>query len=137
VVHAAAVSDYGVDMVVTQDGAEPMPGPGGKISSGGAPVLRLKPNPRLVDGLRDLGRTPFTLIAFKLTHGAGCGQVAEAVQHLFRHSHADYVVHNDLLARTADGRFPADILRPDGTVAAHCPDRAALAAALTHLLETT
>jgi hypothetical protein len=44
-------------------------------------------------------------------------------------------VHNDLSARRADGTFPADILRPDGTRAAHCPDRATLAAELGRLLE--
>ncbi|MBE7539184.1 MAG: bifunctional phosphopantothenoylcysteine decarboxylase/phosphopantothenate--cysteine ligase CoaBC [Opitutaceae bacterium] len=136
VVHAAAVSDYGVDTVEMSDGGAPLTaGPGGKIASGGAPVLKLRANPRLVDGLRGLSRTPFTLVAFKLTHGANRQQADEAVQRLFAHSKADLVVHNDLTTRSADGRFPADILRPDGTVAAHCPDRATLAAELTRLLE--
>lgn len=134
VVHAAAVSDFGVDMVVVADGPGE-PSRGGKIPSGGTPVLKLRPNPRLVDGLRKLSRTPFTLVAFKLTHGAECGQVGEAVRRLFAHSGADYVVHNDLTARAADGRFPADILRPDGTVAVHCPDRSSLATELARLLE--
>ncbi|AOS44778.1 Coenzyme A biosynthesis bifunctional protein CoaBC [Lacunisphaera limnophila] len=136
VIHAAAVSDYGVDMVVMAEGSAPVAAAaGGKLASGGAPVLKLRSNPRLVDGLRGLSRAPFTLVAFKLTHGAECSQVSEAVRRLFAHSGADYVVHNDLAARGADGRFPADILRPDGTVAVHCPDRGALAAELVRLLE--
>jgi phosphopantothenoylcysteine decarboxylase/phosphopantothenate--cysteine ligase len=134
VIHAAAVSDYAVDLVAMAGGAMAA-GPAGKIASGGAPVLRLRPNPRLVDGLRGLSRDPFALVAFKLTLGAEASQAAEAVQKLFAHSGADYVVHNDLSARRSDGAFPADILRPDGTLAARCPDRAALAAELGRLLE--
>ena len=133
VIHAAAVSDYRVDMVVMAEGAEPV---AGKLPSGGAPVLKLRPNPRLVDQLRGWSRAPFTLVAFKLTHGAEAAQAGEAVQKLFAHSGADFVVHNDLSARRTDGTFPADILRPDGTVAARCADREALAAELGRLLET-
>jgi phosphopantothenoylcysteine decarboxylase/phosphopantothenate--cysteine ligase len=136
VIHAAAVSDYGVDLVMMEDGAAPVvAGSDGKIPSGGTPLLRLRPNPRLVDSLRSLSRGRFILVAFKLTHGAEAGQAGEAVQKLFAHSGADYVVHNDLSARRADGTFPADILRPDGTRAVHCPDRAALATELGRLLE--
>ncbi len=135
VIHAAAVSDYRVDLVVMADGAAPVAG--GKLPSGGAPVLKLRPNPRLVDQLRGWSRDPFTLVAFKLTHGAEAAEADAAVQRLFAHSAADFVVHNDLSARRADGTFPADILRPDGTVAAHCPDRATLAAELGRLLEAS
>ena len=133
VIHAAAVSDYSVDMVVMDEGAEPIAA--GKLPSGGAPVLKLRPNPRLVDQLRGWSRGPFTLVAFKLTHGAEAAQAGEAVQKLFAHSGADFVVHNDLSARRTDGTFPADILRTDGTVAAHCADREALAVELGRLLE--
>ncbi|MFZ5496665.1 MAG: bifunctional phosphopantothenoylcysteine decarboxylase/phosphopantothenate--cysteine ligase CoaBC [Verrucomicrobiota bacterium] len=135
VIHAAAVSDYSVDMVVMADGVPLPAGTGGKLASGGAPVIRLKPNPRLVDGLRGWSRRPFTLVAFKLTHGAEAAQAGEAVKKLFAHSGADYVVHNDLSARRADGTFPADILRPDGSIAARCADRGALAVELARLLE--
>jgi phosphopantothenoylcysteine decarboxylase / phosphopantothenate---cysteine ligase len=132
VIHAAAVSDYSVDMVVLAEGPASA---AGKLPSGGAPVLKLRPNPRLVDSLRGWSRGPVTLVAFKLTHGAEAGQAGEAVQKLFAHSGADYVVHNDLSARRADGTFPADILRPDGSIAARCADRGALAVELARLLE--
>jgi phosphopantothenoylcysteine decarboxylase / phosphopantothenate---cysteine ligase len=136
VIHAAAVSDYSIDMVVMAEGAATVPGvASGKLASGGSPLLRLRPNPRLVDGLRALSRAPFTLVAFKLTQGAEAGQAGEAVRSLFAHSGADYVVHNDLSARRRDGTFPADILRPDGTVAVHCADRTTLAAEVVHLLD--
>lgn len=131
VIHAAAVSDYRVDRVIMAE-----PAVGGKLPSGGAPVLTLRPNPRLVDSLRGWSRAPFTLVAFKLTHGAEAAEAEAAVQRLFAHSGADFIVHNDLAARRADGSFPADIVRPDGSVAAHCPDREALASELGRLLET-
>jgi len=128
VIHAAAVSDYGVDAVLGVAGKE------AKIASGGTPLLRLRPNPKLVDGLRKRSGRPLTLVAFKLTHGADPAQADTAVRRLFAHSGADYVVHNDIAARLPGGAFPADIFRADGTVAAHCPDRPALATALEQLL---
>lgn len=129
VIHAAAVSDYRVE----HDAAASA---GGKLASGGAPVLQLRPNPRLVDQLRARSQTPFKLVAFKLTYDAGPAEARAAVAQLFAHSGADYVVYNDLTARRDDGPFPADIVKPDGTVAVHCPDRGQLAAALEQLLST-
>jgi len=129
VIHAAAVSDYAVETVLNGTGR------GGKLVSGGAPVLQLRPNPRLVDRLRERSVAPLTVVAFKLTHGTDAAQTEAAVRELFAHSGADYVVHNDFSARRSDGTFPADIYRPDGTVAGHCPSRAALAAELGRLLE--
>jgi len=134
VIHAAAVSDYGVDAMIVAGGVVPA-GSYGKIESDSAPLLRLRPNPKLVDRLRRLSGRPLTVVAFKLTHGADQAQSDTAVRHLLAHSGADYVVHNDLAARQSDGAFPADIIRTDGTRAAHCPDRAALAGALCQLLE--
>ena len=132
VIHAAAVSDYGVDSIVSADGVVPA-GVNGKIESGRAPLLRLLLHPKLVDGLRALSPQPLTVVAFKLTHGADRDRAEAAVRSLFAHSGADYVVHNDLAARAADGTFPADIHHPDGRLIA-CADRRTLAAALEQLL---
>jgi phosphopantothenoylcysteine decarboxylase/phosphopantothenate--cysteine ligase len=133
VIHAAAVSDYGVESIVGSDGVVPA-GSDRKIVSGSAPLLRLQANPKLVDGLRRLSPGPLTVVAFKLTQGAQPSEIGAAVRQLFLHSKADYVVHNDLAARQPDGGFPADIHGPDGSVLAHCPDRATLAACLEQLL---
>jgi phosphopantothenoylcysteine decarboxylase/phosphopantothenate--cysteine ligase len=133
VIHAAAVSDYHVDCVVLAN--DSTSAAGGKLPSGDAPVLRLRPNPRLVDQLRSWSDRPFTLVAFKLTHGVEAGEADAAVQRLFAHSGADFVVHNDLSTRHADGTFSADILRPDGRLVAHCPDRTSLADELIRALE--
>ncbi len=135
VIHAAAVSDYRVDSISM--GTDPPSVPAEKLPSGGTPIIRLSPNPRLVDSLRAWSRAPFTLVAFKLTCGAGPDQTAEAVSTLLAHSGADFVVHNDVAARCADGRFPANIHLRDGSVAAHCSDRGTLASELVRLLTSS
>ncbi len=136
VIHAAAVSDYGVDSITVPDGVVPA-GSDLKIASGHSPLLRLRPNPRLVDGLRALSPVPFTLIAFKLTHGAEAREADAAVAKLFAHSGADYVVHNDLTVRNHADTFPATIHRADGSAVIHCHDRGPLAAALVQILENS
>lgn len=130
VIHAAAVSDFSVESVVV-GGKEHPPGEA-KINSAAAPLLRLRVNPKLVDGLRAYSRTALKVVAFKLTRSAEPAAAREAVGLLFTHSGADWVVHNDLTARRAD--FPADIYRPDGLVEEHCATRAALAESLERLL---
>lgn len=132
VIHAAAVSDYGVDSIVSEGGVVPA-GAVGKIESGRAPLLRLRLQPKLVDGLRARSPVPLTVVAFKLTSGAGSADAAEAVRRLFEHSGADFVVHNDLAVRGDDGVFPADIHHRDGKLTA-CLDRRSLATALEQLL---
>ncbi len=134
VIHAAAVSDYGVDSIISDGGVVPA-GVSGKIESGCTPLLRLRPHPKLVDGLRGLSPGPLVLVAFKLTHGADAAQAGAAVARLFEHSGADYVVHNDLASGGERETLPATIHRPDGAVAAQCVDRRTLATALVQLLE--
>ena len=132
VIHAAAVSDFGVASIEVAGAVQAATT---KLESNASPVLRLKPLPKLVDGLRARSANPrLVVVAFKLTNGASAGEAQTAVRGLFAHSKADLVVHNDLGARTASGVFPADIYQPDGAVAAHCATRDALAVALGELL---
>lgn len=135
VVHAAAVSDFGVELLTSAGGA-PVDR-AAKCDSDAPPLLRLTRHPKLVDTLRARSPTPLRVVAFKLTAGADAVGAAEAIRELFARSGADLVVHNDTAAdgSAAGGDFPAEIIRPNGTVAAHCPDRLALAAALALLLE--
>lgn len=133
VIHAAAVSDYGVEAIEV-DGRVERPGEG-KLGTQGAVRLRLKPHPKLISGLRQRSAHPgVAVVAFKLTRRAAPAAIATAVSELFRRSHPDLVVHNDLARQGAAGAFPADIYRPDGTRAVHCDDRAALGPALEALL---
>lgn len=134
VIHAAAVSDFSVTAVEVAGRTQAA---NAKIDSSAAPVLRLKPNPKLVDSLRARSANPAVkVVAFKLTRGAGPAEAQTAVRDLFAHAKADWVVHNDLTAKAAGCDFPADIYRPDGTVAAHCATRAALAQTLGQILSS-
>jgi phosphopantothenoylcysteine decarboxylase/phosphopantothenate--cysteine ligase len=133
VIHAAAVSDFGIESVEVNGQLQPVGET--KIESRSSPLLRLKKYPKLVDSLRTRSRAPLKVVAFKLTRGADTGAARGAVQSLFDHSGADLVVHNDLDARGATpGDFPADVFRPDGVVVAHCQTRNELAVALERLL---
>ncbi len=132
VIHAAAVSDFSVAAVEVEGETRPT---NMKINSTASPVLRLKPTAKLVDSLRTRSANPkVSVVAFKLTNGASASESQAAVRGLFAHAQADYIVHNDLTAKAPGCDFPADIYRPDGTVAAHCATRAALAVSLGELL---
>ena len=133
VIHVAAVGDFGIESV-TVDGVVQL-GNGPKLDSGSAPVLRLRPNPKLVDRLRAGSRNPeIQVIAFKLTDGAEPAAARRAVATLFAHSGADLVVHNDLAGRAGPEAFPADIYQPGGGIAAACATRAELGPALERLV---
>jgi phosphopantothenoylcysteine decarboxylase / phosphopantothenate---cysteine ligase len=123
VIHAAAVGDFGVDQAA------------GKLDSGSAQILRLRPNPKLVDSLRARSLNESILVvAFKLTHGAAPGEARSAISSLFANSGADLVVHNDLADRAGSDAFPAEIHFPDSSPPERCETRAELAAALERIL---
>jgi phosphopantothenoylcysteine decarboxylase/phosphopantothenate--cysteine ligase len=133
VIHAAAVSDFAVHAVEI-NGEVRAPG-ATKLKSDVAPTLRLRRNPKLLDTLRERSRNrAIQVIAFKLTHGATAEEARDAVQSVFAGGAANFVVHNDLMTRADDGTFPAEIWNADGSIAARCSDRAAIAPALERLL---
>ena len=133
VVHCAAVSDFGIAEVLT-GGAVHSHGEG-KLPSDSSPVLRLRPHPKLVDGLRARSLNhAIRVVAFKLTHGAGEEEAAEAVRSLFAHSGADLVVQNDLAEREGPDAFPSTIHFHDGTPPRRCVTRIELAAELERIL---
>ncbi|MBI5768269.1 MAG: bifunctional phosphopantothenoylcysteine decarboxylase/phosphopantothenate--cysteine ligase CoaBC [Verrucomicrobia bacterium] len=132
VIHAAAVSDFALESVVDGETVA-LPG-AGKLDSDSAPVLHLRPNPKLLDSLRARSRNPdVRIVAFKLTHRAAAAEVRHAVKQLFARAAPDFVVHNDLAARTDGERFPATICDREGAATA-CATRTELALALERLL---
>jgi phosphopantothenoylcysteine decarboxylase/phosphopantothenate--cysteine ligase len=137
VIHAAAVGDFSIHAIEIGSATRP-PGTA-KLSSDVSPTLRLRRNPKLLDSLRARSRNPSVrIVAFKLTHGAGPDESAAAVLALLESGAADFVVHNDLAARSeTDGRFPAEIWRADGSIVEKCSDRAELALALENVLTTS
>jgi phosphopantothenoylcysteine decarboxylase/phosphopantothenate--cysteine ligase len=133
VIHAAAVSDFSVAGVL-MGGEAPRPREG-KLDSDSAPVLRLRPNPKLVDGLRARSANPSVrIVAFKLTRSEGRDAAARAVGALFAHSGADCVVHNDLAERRGPDAFPSTLHFADARSPRRCATRIELADALEGLL---
>lgn len=137
VIQAAAVSDFGVEAVVTAGGTHP---PGGtKLESGPGPVtLRLRGLPKLIDSLRTTSLNPkLRVVAFKLTNGATAAEANAAVELLLQRTGADLVVHNDLAQRVTGEDFPASIHRWGGGGVRHCANRTELAQTLEQILVAT
>jgi phosphopantothenoylcysteine decarboxylase/phosphopantothenate--cysteine ligase len=137
VIHAAAVSDFGIESVATAGGIHPPSA--AKIESGPDPVtVRLHVLPKLVNSLRTLSRNPeLKLVAFKLTTDASPKEVAVAVESLLQRTGADFVVHNDLSQRASGEDFPATIYKWGGGIFQSCATRTELAEALEKALVAT
>ena len=97
VIHLAAVSDYSITSIDAA-GRSFDPGDVSKLSSEAETMtLRLKKNPKLVDGLKSLSKNKsIKVAAFKLTSNASHVEREAAVQKIFKSGHVDFVVHNDL-----------------------------------------
>ena len=133
VIHAAAVGDFGVEAVLV--GGTSRPPSRGKLDSDSAPVIRLRSNPKLVDGLRSRSLNgAIRVVAFKLTHGEDEAGAQRAVDALLAHSGADLVVHNDLAEREGPDAFPSTIHFSDGSPDERCGTRRALEDALERIL---
>ncbi len=132
VIHAAAVSDFGIAEVSVEGKGRPV---SGKLDSDASPVIRLRPNPKLVDQLRARSRNEsIRIVAFKLTAGGDRDEAERAIAALFDRSGADLVVHNDLAGREGPEAFPSEIHFADGRSPERCATRGALAAALERIL---
>ncbi len=132
VIHAAAVSDFAVAEVSVDGKDRPA---SGKLDSDASPVIRLRPNPKLVDHLRARScHEAIRIVAFKLTAGGDRGEAERAIAALFDRSGADLVVHNDLAEREGPDDFPAEIHFADGRPPERCATRGALSAALERIL---
>ena len=132
VVHLAAVSDYAVGSVEV-DGCPWNGGARGKIASGREVVIRLRPNPKLIDSLRTWSCNPaIVVVGFKLTDEPDPAAREAAARALLDRGTADLVVHNDV--REIDGaRHLATIHGRRGAVA-RTETKRQLAAELYRLL---
>ena len=96
IVHLAAVSDYSVASVEV-DGRQVAHGDQGKIGSGREVVIRLAPNPKLIDDLKTWSRNPsIKVVGFKLTNEVDPDVRTAQVRALLDRGTTDLVVHNDL-----------------------------------------
>jgi len=96
VVHLAAVSDYSVASIEVDGRTIPADGHG-KIGSDREVVIRLQPNPKLIDLIKPWSRDPDTLVVgFKLTNEPDAAARVPPVRRLLDRGTTDLVVHNDL-----------------------------------------
>jgi phosphopantothenoylcysteine synthetase/decarboxylase len=113
VVHLAAVSDYSVASI-SVDGRTVPHGNQGKIGSGHDVVIRLRPNPKLIDSLETWSRNKaIQIVGFKLTNTDDPNQRASQVRALLDRGTTHLVVHNDL-SEISGNRHPAEIWSADG-----------------------
>lgn len=127
VIHAAAVGDFSVTAPAREI----------KIESGQELVLRLRPNPKIIDRIRGYaGNGRLTLIGFKLTHDPDVAARARAARELLARSTADYVVQNDMSTVGDDAGHRFVIHARDGGNLRHCTGRRELADELAALLES-
>lgn len=134
VICAAAVSDFSVASV-SSDQASTLNKPMGKLASDSDLLLRLKPNPKLLNKIKEWSKNPkIRVIGFKLTDTDDQDQRFAAVKKQFDNSNVDAVVHNDL----------SDIKHKTHSFCLHtpmqepvfCADGEALAITINKLVET-
>lgn len=134
VIHAAAVSDFSVASVETDNG-DALQSRQGKLSSDSDLLLRLKRNPKLLNRLKIWSGNPdLQVIGFKLTDTEDLQQRFAAVKKQFDDSKVDAVVHNDL-SDISKQAHPFCLHTPYREPV-HCADGAALARTLHRLMET-
>lgn len=97
VVHLAAVGDYALASIEV-DGQRVAVGGEGKIGSGHEVVMRLAPNPKLIDSLKKWSRNQaLRVVGFKFTNEPDQQKRMAQVMALLERGVADFVVHNDAL----------------------------------------
>lgn len=113
VIHLAAVSDFSVDKIITAH-SELTPSPEVKISSEESIVLKLKPNVKIVNSLKNYSlNSQIKVIAFKLTNTLNSIERSDAINKLLNSTGVDYVVHNDLNEMNS-GLHPFRVYGRDG-----------------------
>ena len=98
IIHLAAVSDFSVEYIETENGGILTPEKRGKLSSHNRLNLHLKRNYKILDRLKTYQKSGKGLIVtgFKLTDTDSEEEMKEAVQKLLKSGKVDYVVQNNL-----------------------------------------
>ena len=133
VIHAAAVSDFSVAALETDDGH--ILHQQGKLSSDSDLLLRLKRNPKLLGQLKSWSANPaLKVIGFKLTDTDDQQQRIVAVKKQLDDSGVDAVVHNDL-SEISEKRHSFNF-HTAKHAPVHCADSKILANTINKLVET-
>jgi phosphopantothenoylcysteine decarboxylase/phosphopantothenate--cysteine ligase len=137
VIHAAAVGDFSIASV--EEGRKPFAFDRlHKLESNGEVTIKLKKNFKIVDRIKGYAMqksSDVLLVAFKLTVCELEEEQARAVNTLFAHSHADYVVHNDLQDFKLRGKHPYHVYSPVEKIET-CPTAHRLAEGLENLVQS-
>jgi phosphopantothenoylcysteine decarboxylase/phosphopantothenate--cysteine ligase len=134
VIHAAAVSDFSVAAIESDDGDD-LQDQQGKLSSESDLLLRLKRNPKLLSQLKTWSNNPdLQVIGFKLTDTDDLQQRIAAVKKQFDHSGVDAVVHNDL-SDISKKAHPFFLYAPKQQPV-HCANSEILAHTINRFMET-
>jgi phosphopantothenoylcysteine synthetase/decarboxylase len=132
VIQLAAVGDYHLEAIEV-DGRTLAPGGRGKIDSGHELVLRLAPNPKLIDSLQTWSQnSDLRVVGFKLTDSEDLAGREAAARSLLDRGVAEFVVLNDI-GEIRGSQHPAVIYAETGVVS-KTSDKNELAAALYTLL---
>jgi len=133
VIHAAAVSDFSVASVQSEEG-DSLESCGGKLSSESDLLLRLKANPKLLNRIRfwSINRD-VRVIGFKLTDTEDLQQRFAAVKKQFEDSNVDAVVHNDM--QDINRKVHSFCLHTPTQKPVPCKDAEVLARTINNLME--
>ena len=134
VIHAAAVSDFSVASVETDDG-KALQNQQEKLPSDSDLLLRLERNPKLLSQFKAWSGNPrLQVFGFKLTDTQDSRQRIAAVKKQFEHSRVDAVAHNDL--QDINEKAHPFYLHAPMKEPVYCKDSEALAEAMDKLLGT-
>ncbi|MBN2658559.1 MAG: NAD-dependent epimerase/dehydratase family protein [Spirochaetales bacterium] len=137
VIHLAAVSDFSVDFIETEEGKRIVPDARGKISSDGKSLnLHLKRNYKILQKLKDYNgaKKDLLVVGFKLTDTDSVEEMESAVKKQLEEGHVDLVVHNNLRDITA-AKHPARIYVSNGSLLYRTETKEELAEKLFQLMK--
>jgi phosphopantothenoylcysteine decarboxylase/phosphopantothenate--cysteine ligase len=133
VIHAAAVSDFSVASVQSEEG-DSLDSRSGKLSSESDLLLRLKANPKLLNRIRSWSKNrDVRVIGFKLTDTEDLQQRFAAVKKQFEDSGVDAVVHNDM--QDINRKAHSFCLHTPTQIPVPCKDAEVLARTISNLME--
>ena len=95
VIHAAAVSDFSVDYLLS-NGEKIYPDSETKLDSSKPLSIVLKPNFKILNRIKSYSRNKMIVVGFKLTKNGSASLIKNKIDNLFKDNSIDYVVHNDL-----------------------------------------
>ncbi len=99
VIHSAAVSDYTVDYLES-DNKKFKPDKNIKLDSTKKLKIILKPTFKIIEKIKTYANGPLILVGFKLTKNASESLIEEKVKNVLNGKKVDYVIHNDLTSIT-------------------------------------